>query len=350
MSVAVAPEGLAEHGPSPESAVPDRMPGGIVLSATLHVGLVVLIVLGLPTLFRPPPPEETPIAVELVNLAPQTRATHPNPHRPKPGAKPDIPVAASAPKPEPKPEPPQPTAAPPPSASAPPPPPPEPAKPAPEPPKPEVKAPPPPTPPPMPKPVEAQVPPPPRKPPEPKPKPEPKQSVQAFDALLKNLDAKKPDQKKPEDKKPEPEAFDSLLKNLTRQPTAPAEDQTPRRTRIASAAPSSQPKAPIGAQLTASELDLLIQQIAQCWNVPAGAREARDLVIEIKAVVNRDGTVQSAVVVDAGRYNSDAFFRAAADSAKRAVMNPHCWPLRVPPEKYDLWHNLDLFFNPKDLL
>src|SRR5581483_5622227 len=120
----------------------DRMPGGIALSAALHLAVLTLIVLGLPTLFRHPPPEESPIAVQLVNLAPETRATHPNPYRPKAEAKPDLPVP-----------------------------------PTPAPPKPELT--PPPPPPPPPKPVEAEKPPPPKPvaaekptPPRPEPKPE----------------------------------------------------------------------------------------------------------------------------------------------------------------------------------
>jgi len=52
---------------------------------------------GLPSLFHHPPPEETPIAVELVTIAPETRATHPNPFRPTPEAKPEPPVVAPAP-------------------------------------------------------------------------------------------------------------------------------------------------------------------------------------------------------------------------------------------------------------
>src|SRR5260370_1149157 len=136
----------------PGTARSEPRPGGIAASAGLHIGLFVLILLGLPSLFRPPPPQDMPIAVDLVTIAPETRATQPNPFRPKPEAKPEPAVAAPAPKPEPKPEPP--AAAEPPSAAAPPP------APAPPQPKPEVKATPaPPTPPPQP--VEAQPPPPP---------------------------------------------------------------------------------------------------------------------------------------------------------------------------------------------
>jgi hypothetical protein len=335
----------AEQAPGPDR---EMMPGGIALSATLHVGLLVVIVLGLPNLFHHPPPEETPIAVELVTIAPETKATHPNPFKPKPDAKPDPAVATPAPKPEPKPDPTPPVPEPPASAAASPPPP------LPEPAKPEVKAPPAPPPPP-PKPVEAQAPPPPPppRPPEPKPKPEPQQAARAprpeaakpdpkaFDKLLKNLEQKQPDTA----------TFDTLLKNLTKQQVAEAEDAPPARPRVMAAAPaSSQPRAPLGSELSASERDLIIQQIERCWDVPAGARNAKDLDIEIKAVVNQDGTVRQATIIDTGRYTADPFFRAAADSAKRAILNPRCSPLPVPPDKYEAWHNLDLFFNPKDVL
>ena len=336
----------AEHSAAPSPALRDMTPGGLALSATLHIGALLLVILGLPGLFHKPPPEESPIAVDLVMIAPDTRATQPNPYRPKPEAKPEPPQAAPAPKPEPKPEPP----APPPPAAAATPPPPAPAEPA----KPEMRAPPAPPPPP-PKPVEAQAPPPPPlpRPPEPKPKPELRQAhhppdkanPKAFDQLVKSLEERPPEKRQP------PVAFDALLKNLTHEQTADAEEAPPApRRNPASAPPSSQPKAPLGSQLTASEIDLIRQQIERCWNVPAGARDAQDLDIEIKAVVNPDGTVQQATIVDGGRYASDPFFRAAADSAKRALLNPQCSPLLVPPDKYEAWHNLDLFFNPKDLL
>jgi hypothetical protein len=323
------------------------MPGGIVLSATLHVGMLVLIVLGLPNLFHHPPPQEQPIAVELVTIAPETKATHPNPFRPKPEAKPEPPLAAPAPKPEPKPEPPQPVPEPPAAASAPPPPPAPP-----EPVKPEVKAPPPPPPPP-PKPVEAQAPPPPPpRPPEPKPKPEPqrvqhaprpetvKADPKAFDKLLQNL----------EDKHPQPAAFDNLLKNLTRQQVAEADEAPPAPHRMAATAPpSSQPKAPLGSQLTASDIDLVREQLRPCFNPPFGAKEKPDLVADIRVVMNPDGTVQQARVADQGQYASDQIYRAVADSGIRALKNPRCSPLRLPPDRYEVWQSFVFGFSTKDM-
>lgn len=98
-----------------------------------------------------------------------------------------------------------------------------------------------------------------------------------------------------------------------------------------------------------TELDALRYQLSQCWNIPAGAQGAEDLNVEVKIVVNPDRTAQSVTIVDMARYNSDSFFRAAADSARRAVLNPNCSPLKLPADKYDQWHVTYVNFNPKDM-
>src|SRR5271169_6976460 len=113
---------LADPAPPPEPLLPEAMPEGVgrrglALSGVLHLVLGSLFSFGLPTLFHPPTPQEMPIAVQLVTIGPETRATHPNPNMPEREAKPDVPVPGPpGPKPEPEPTPPQP--APPPSAAA----------------------------------------------------------------------------------------------------------------------------------------------------------------------------------------------------------------------------------------
>ena len=328
MSVATAEPGLT-HEPVVREAMPDSVtPPGIALSVALHLVLGSLFIFGLPRLFAPPPPEEMPMAVELVTVAPETRATRPNPNPPRPNAKPEVPVA-DAPLPRPEPVPPIPTPVPPPSAEAPPP--------APEPPKlPEPK----PAPPPLLKPPEPKPEPP--KPTEKAEAPRPKEKPEPPQQMAKN-------ESKVEQKRYDPSQFEALLKNLATQPTAASPDPPPQRARIASARPSSQPRAPLGSQITASEVDLVRQQIARCWNVPAGARDAKDLVVEIRVVVDPDGTVRQATIVDQGHL-SDPFFRAAAESARRAFFNPLCRPLRLPSDKYAIWKDLVVDFSPKDIL
>jgi hypothetical protein len=326
---------VADRAPRPEPPLPEPMPDGVgrrglAFSGALHLILGSLFIFGLPTLFHPPPPQEMPIAVQLVTMGPETRATHPNPNMPQPEAKPDVPIPAPpAPKPEPEP---QPQPAPPPSAAAAPPAPPEP----PQPPQQKPAPPPPPPPPPEPKPA------PPPPPPKPVEKVEPPQATpQPVQQIARN-------EAKAQAKKYDPGQFDALLRNLAAQDTAQSPDAPPK-TRVASGAASSQPRAPLGSQLSASEVDMIREQISRCWNIPAGARDAKDLVVEIRVAVMPDGMVQQATIVDQGRL-ADPFFRAAAESARRAFFNPECRPLRLPPDKYEIWKDMVVDFSPKDLL
>ena len=75
-------------------------------------------------------------------------------------------------------------------------------------------------------------------------------------------------------------------KKLAVQPSAP-DDVGNQQARNAEARPYSQPRAPLGSQTTASEADLVRQQIVRCWNVPPGARDAGDLVVEIRIEIGR---------------------------------------------------------------
>lgn len=286
-----------------------------VYSAAFHLA-VVLTLFGLVHwhLFSRPIPEETPIVVQLVNIAPETRATQVTRTPPKPD-KPQEVVQVESPKP-PKPEPPKPE---------PPPPSPKPEPPKPEPPKPEPPKPPPPQ--------EAKLEAPKPEPPKPEP-PKP---------------APPPAKPAPPKKKSDDTDFDALLKNLAKKDPARTPVEQPTKTAAASQKASSQPVAPLGPQLTTSELDLVKQQIEACWNPPAGARDAKDLTPEFRIYMNQDGTIRSATQLNPER-NSDPFFQAAADSAIRALRNPRCQPLKLPPQKYDQWQTITITFDPKDLL
>jgi hypothetical protein len=83
--------------------------------------------------------------------------------------------------------------------------------------------------------------------------------------------------------------------------------------------------------------------------VPAGAKKAQDLVIEVALLMNPDATVREARVIGDARMRRDPYYRAAAESARRAVLNPKCNPLKLPLEKYNEWQQITFTFNPKDM-
>ncbi len=107
--------------------------------------------------------------------------------------------------------------------------------------------------------------------------------------------------------------------------------------------------AKISSRLTMRDIDLIRYQIERNWTPPSGARDAIDLIIKLRIVLNLDGSLRGApVVVNSGRL-SDNFFRAAADSAIRAVYKAQPFT-DLPKAKYDAWRDITLTFNPKQLL
>lgn len=153
---------------------------------------------------------------------------------------------------------------------------------------------------------------------------------------------KKPDEK-PKEEQNSDDAFSSLLKNLT-----PDADEAAPLT-----SPTDEEKSPaeqMANKISMSEEDALRAQLAKCWNVMAGAKMAEDLVVRVLVQMNPDRTVYQASILDKSRYNSDSYFRAAADSALRALRNPTCSPLELPPEKFDQWKSLIIRFDPRDML
>lgn len=97
--------------------------------------------------------------------------------------------------------------------------------------------------------------------------------------------------------------------------------------------------------------DAIQSQVYRCWNVPAGARNAEELLIPLQIDYDAQGNPLK-VVLDKkaqSRYGSDPFFRAAADSAIRAVKR--CAPLQnLPAESFNIWQYVDMNFNPRDML
>lgn len=292
----------------------------------LHAAVVTAAFIGLPDLMTPPVMDQ-PIIVELVTVAERTVPQKP----PEPKAEkppPPVPELKTVAKPKPKP----------PVKKAPPP---EPMQkvetPPPPPAKPEKTTMPPPEPKPAEKPAKkakapvklASVEPPKAFRTLPRPRAKPKRPRRQFsaDRIAALLDK---DQKK---KQTEP-----------RRQVAKTEAATPPPARPRAAKPRlrSQP-------MTMSEVDAIRYQIEKCWSIPAGARDAENLVVRIKIFLNMDGSLSKAPEIVGGNRSGDPFYRTAAESARRAVLK--CQPLKnLPVEKYSNWREITLTFNPREML
>ena len=102
--------------------------------------------------------------------------------------------------------------------------------------------------------------------------------------------------------------------------------------------------------LTLSEEDALRAQIFGCWTVPLGLPYDEDLLVRIKLQLKQDGTILKSEILDHERMNKPGqkFYKVLAESALRAVRI--CQPLRVPQSGYDKWKNIQLNFNPMEML
>jgi colicin import membrane protein len=209
------------------------------------------------------------------------------------------------------------------------------------------------------------------KPPEPKPKPvEAKPEPKKEPEKKPEAEALKKDEKKVEKPKKEeakvvpkpPKKPDPPKKQAEKKP--PRHEQKFDADRIAALLDKRQPQrvaaagdtlnstASLGtqsgfaAQLSQNEIDALRARIQQCWNPPAGAADAKDLVVLLRIRFNQDGSLagQPAVV----NRGSGTYFQVAAESALRAVVR--CAPYTfLPVAKYDAWKDVEVTFDPRDL-
>lgn len=90
------------------------------------------------------------------------------------------------------------------------------------------------------------------------------------------------------------------------------------------------------------------RQIAQCWSIPAGAKDAANLIIPIRIQLTPEGELIGIPdILDTSRME-DGYYRVAAEAATRAIRR--CAPFELPKDKYDMWRDIKLNFNPGEML
>ena len=71
------------------------------------------------------------------------------------------------------------------------------------------------------------------------------------------------------------------------------------------------------------------------------SEKSEGFVVSIKIKLDRDGNVIFSKLINDNKL-SESFFRAAAESALRAVNHPECKKLKVPEKKYKTWKEIIL--------
>lgn len=99
---------------------------------------------------------------------------------------------------------------------------------------------------------------------------------------------------------------------------------------------------------THSVKDFVRAQVERRWNLDGNTVKGGELVVAIHIVLNPDGSVSRAEIIDNPRYSSDSAYQDFALSARNAVLLSS--PLTVPPGEYDIAKDIVLEFNSKQVL
>ncbi len=100
------------------------------------------------------------------------------------------------------------------------------------------------------------------------------------------------------------------------------------------------------ARLTRSEKDALASAMRKCWNPPISALSQEGLTIRLMVNLNRDGSVLGTPKILS--QISSNIEKTTARAAVRAVLR--CSPYRLSAQKYDDWKQVDVTFDPRDML
>ena len=187
------------------------------------------------------------------------------------------------------------------------------------------------------------------------PKPQPKEAPKPKDAVA--VQPKKEEKKKVATKpapQPKPKKPDYNLKSLlasvekVRQNTPPPQPEE-----APSEALDNGTEGRIDKLLTISDKDFIATKLRDCWNIDGGAQNIDEIVVEIRAFVNKDGSIRDVQITN--NMNLPAF-KSLSESARRAVyicaQKGEDSPFKILADNYadhySDWKELYLNFNPMD--
>jgi colicin import membrane protein len=177
--------------------------------------------------------------------------------------------------------------------------------------------------------------------PTPKPKEEPKQAEQTAPA-----NPARPRRKPAPDQQQNfnVDTVIALLDKRAPKPVAPPANAKPAETTVKG----------LGAQdaMTMDLRDALLSQMRECWNVPVGAPNPEQLIVQVRVFLAKDGSLaQPPQLEPASRAAaaSSLYMRTAAEAALRAVNV--CEPYRrLPLDRYDAWREVVMTFDPSKMV
>ena len=182
-----------------------------------------------------------------------------------------------------------------------------------------------------------------------KPKETPQKEAAPVKVPISKQEEKKPEPVKKQEKKSNTDLQNLLasVEKVRKAPTVKETQNTPEENEGIQGGTEGR----IDQILTISERDFLASELQKCWNVNAGVERADEIEVEIKAWINKDGTVRDVKIMNNMAISS---FNTVAESAKRAVLvcdhKGADSPFRILAEKYSDhygdWKEISLRFSP----
>ena len=97
-------------------------------------------------------------------------------------------------------------------------------------------------------------------------------------------------------------------------------------------------------QMAISYIDAIRIKLKSCWHLDPGAKDVKNMKIVIRTSVSPDGNINNIEILNKEEYLSSPWFKAIADSAKRALII--CSPYSLPIEFYQDWKDIVFTFYP----
>jgi colicin import membrane protein len=170
-----------------------------------------------------------------------------------------------------------------------------------------------------------------------------KQEAKKLEEAKKKEEARKREEaKKREQEKYDPAKIESRLALLDKR----APQRQAALGAILNDAPSLGAPGATAMTLSMNELDALRARLRDCWDVPVGVRDARDLVVTVRIQFKKDGSlITDPTVVN---RSPQPVFQVASESAVRAIRK--CAPFSfLPPAKYEAWKDVEVNFDPREM-
>ncbi len=97
-------------------------------------------------------------------------------------------------------------------------------------------------------------------------------------------------------------------------------------------------------QMAISYIDAIRIKLRSCWNLDPGAKNIKNMKIVIRTSISPDGNISNIDILNKDEYISSPWFKAVAESAKRALII--CSPYNLPIEFYQDWKDIVFTFYP----